>query len=159
MANTVTATQLFPAASTKSPMVLVHLTGLMDGSGDEAGVKKVDITTLLNAFGVQPNQLSIESVRWSIQQINYVLLQWDRTAAAITAMVLAQGSGFEDFTLEGFKIGGMGGAKDFLKLGGKQDPSAGNADAKGSILLTTNGSVANASYDITLLLRCGANPT
>lgn len=155
MADTVTTNTLFPASGASASTVVVHLTSISDGTG-ETNVKKVDIATIFNYFGVKPNQLAIEQVRWAIQGMTSVKLGWDRTAAQITAMVLA-GAGYDDFRGMVSKASGVGGTQDNIKLTGLQDPSAGNVDGKGSILLTTTGAVSGASYDITLWLRCGTN--
>lgn len=160
MADTVTTIQLWPPSASPanaSAVVVVHLTNVSDGTG-ETGVKKVDIAAILNYFGVKPNQLAIEQCRWAIQGMTSVKIGWDRTAAQNTAMLLS-GSGYEDFRGMVSKANGVGGAQDFVKLTGLQDPSAGNADGKGSILLTTTGAAANGTYDITLWLRCGTNQT
>ena len=158
MADAVTSITLYPPdLNLRVSVVVVHLTNISDGTGESA-VKKVDIATLQNYFGVKPNQLSIEQVRWAMQGITSVKLGWDRTAAQNTAMVLAS-AGYEDFRGMVGKASGAGGVQDFIKLAGLQDPSAGNADGKGSILLTTTGAAANGSYDITLWLRLGTNQT
>ena len=155
MADAVTVNRLFPPAGGQASTVIVRLTNLSDGTGETA-VKKVDITTVLNYFGVQPIGLRIEVMRWAVQGFSCVTLAWDRTAGANTAAILPA-SGYEDLTFP-VQPGGAGGAQDFFKLGGVADPSAGNADNKGSILLTTNGTNASGnSYDITLVLRCEPN--
>ncbi|HEX7828647.1 MAG TPA: hypothetical protein VF787_03290 [Thermoanaerobaculia bacterium] len=155
MADTVTTTQIFPPTGGKASTVVVHLTGNSDGTG-ESGIKKVDIATILNYFGIQPSGLRIEQVRWAIQGYSFIQLGWDRTAAQNVAMLLS-GSGYEDFRGMVSKASGVGGTQDNIKLGGKPDPSAGNADNKGSILLTSNGAISGATYDITLWLRCEPN--
>lgn len=156
MADTVTTIQLFPASNQAAGVAVVHLTNVSDGTG-ETNVKKVDIATLLNYFGVKPSGLRIEQARWCIQGMTSVKLGWDRTAAQITAMLLA-GSGYEDYRGQVSRAGD-GGAPDYTKLGGLADPSAGNADGKGSILLTTTGAASGGTYDITLWLRLEPNQT
>lgn len=154
MADAVTVNQFFPTVvGQASPNVVVHLTNVSDGTG-ESGIKKVDITTVANYFGVQPAQLRIEQAWWGIQGFTAVIIAWDRTAGANTALVLPAGVGADDF--RGVNPGPSGsgaGVTDFIKLGGIPDPSAGNADNKGSILLTTKGASATATYNITLWLR------
>lgn len=149
MSDSVTTSQLFPPVGNNSSVVVVHLTNKSDGTGESA-VKKVDITTLKNYSGSQPVGLRIAQCRWAIQSFTDVQLLWDRTAGSNLAMILST-SGYEDFRgiSEG---GGPGGVQDFVKLGGLPDPSEGNADNKGSILLTTDGAVNGGSYDITLWL-------
>lgn len=155
MPDTVTTAQLYPPASTQAAMVVVHWTGSSDGTG-ESGVKKLDITTLLNLLNKQPGGLRIEQIRWAIQGYTSILIAWDRTAGANTAMILA-GSGYEDFRGMVSKASGVGGVSDLIKLGGLPDPSAGNADNKGSLLLTSNGAVSGATYDITVWCRLEPN--
>ena len=155
MAAAVTTITLWPPSGVSASTVVVHLTNVSDGTG-ETNVKKVDIAALLNYFGVKPSGIRIEQARWAIQGMTSVKLGWDRTAAQITAMLLT-GSGYDDFRGMVAKASGSGGAQDMIKLGGIADPSAGNADGKGSILLTTAGAVSGATYDITLWLRLEAN--
>lgn len=155
MADAVTTSRLWPAnLDQKSAVFVYNFTNISDGTGETA-VKKVDIATLLNYFGVKPDGLRIEQMRWNIQGMTYVKLGWDRTAGQNTAQVLA-GSGYEDYRGQVSRAGD-GGAQDFTKLGGKADPSAGNADGKGSLLLTTVGQVSGGSYDLTVWLRAEPN--
>ncbi|HEY2851136.1 MAG TPA: hypothetical protein VGI97_14755 [Gemmatimonadaceae bacterium] len=149
MADTVTTITVFNGPTN----IVVHLTNVSDGTGESA-VKKVDIAALLNYYKVQPAGLRIEQVRWAMQGFQNVKLGWDRTAAQITAMLLA-GNGYDD--LRGQRAGGVDAVKGFTKITGLVDPSEGNADAKGSILLTTVGAVSGATYDITLWLRKADN--
>ena len=159
MADAVVTAQMFPAVGQAASTVIVHMSNISDGTGESA-VKKVDIATILNYFGVKPSGLRIEQVSYSIQGFKFVQLTWDRTAGANTAMVLGTGQDFRDFRgLRAGDSGSAGGAQDFTKIGGIADPSAGNADGKGSILLTTNTNAAGNSYDITLFLRCEPNQT
>jgi len=129
---------------------IVRLTNISDGTG-ETNVKKVDIAALLNANGVKPDGLRIEQIRWSIQGMTYVKIGWDRTAAQITAFVCPAGGGYDD--LRGLNKG----VQDFTRIKGDVDPSEGNADGKGSILLSTVGAISTGSYDITLWLGLADN--
>jgi len=126
----------------------VHMTNISDGTG-ESGVKKIDIATLLNYWKVQPNGLRLTSMRWAMQGFTSVKIAWDRTAGANTAATIS-GNGFDDW--RGFSID-----PNFTKLTGCIDPNEGNADNKGSILLTTNGAVNGATYDITLFCELAQN--
>lgn len=156
MADAVTVTRLWPAnLDQKSAVFVYNFTNISDGTG-ETNVKKVDIATLLNYFGVKPDGLRIEQMRWAIQGMTYVKLGWDRTAAQNTAQLLPAGSGYEDYRGQVSRAGD-GGAQDFTKLGGKADPSAANADAKGSLMLSTVGAVNGGTYDITVWLRAEPN--
>ncbi len=157
MADAVTVTRLWPANLDQPSSVFVYnFTNISDSTG-ESNVKKVDIATLLNYFGVKPNGLRIEQLRWAIQGMTYVKLGWDRTAGQNTAQVLAA-SGYEDYRGQVSRAGD-GGVQDLTKLGGKADPSQGNADAKGSLMLSTVGAVNGGSYDITVWLRAEPNQT
>lgn len=155
MADAVTVTRLSPESLTLNAAVFVYnFTNISDGTG-ESNVKKVDIATLLNFFGVKPNGLRIEQIRWAIQGMTYVKLGWDRTAGQNTAQVLT-GNGCEDYRGQ-VSRSGDGGVQDFIKLGGKADPSQGNADGKGSLMLSTVGAVNTGTYDITIWLRAEPN--
>lgn len=147
MANTIqTITVIDDAINT-----VVHLTGIFDGSGDETNVKKVDIAAILkNDFGIQPTDLKVEQVRWAVQGMSYVQLIWDRTATPKTAMLLCN-SGYDDFR------GLNRGTRNMQRLGGLVDPNAAAADGKGSILLSTIGSVTGGTYDITIWLAKNQN--
>jgi len=146
MADTVTVNTVIDNGT----HVVVHLTCISDGTG-ETGVKKVDIAAIAaNVNGKQPAGLRLEQIRWCMQGFAYLKLGWDRTAAQNTLMT-PNGSGYDDY--RGLKHG----VRDYAKLGGLVDPSEGNADNKGSILLTSVGAVAGATYDVTLWLAKANN--
>ena len=149
MPDSVTVNVLTPTMS-RQTVVGVHMTNVSDSTGESA-VKKIDIATLLNTAGVKPDGLRFTSCRWAMQGFTSVTLLWDRTAANITVARLS-GNGFDD--LRGFSI-----SPNFTKLTGDIDPSEGNADGKGSILLTSVGAVAGATYDITLWCELAQNET
>lgn len=132
---------------------VVRLTCISDGSGDEVNVKKVNIATVLkNRFGKQPASFNIEQIRWAMQGFTYVQLIFDRTVSPATAYVL-NNNGYDD---------GRGrdhGVVNMQKLAGTSDPNAAAGDGKGSILLTSAGDVAGATYDITLWLSKQQNQT
>lgn len=152
MADTVTSITLIDAPT----VIVVHFTNKSDGTGESA-VKKVDIAAInKNYFNVKPAGLRIEQARWAIQGFTDVQILWDRTAQSYQAMILT-GSGYEDFRGLVDKASGVGGVGDYAKIGGLADPSEGNADGKGSILITTDGATNGASYDITLWLRKAPN--
>jgi hypothetical protein len=111
---------------------VAHLTNISDGTGESA-VVKVDISTLKLANGLAPTKTAIAEVQWSIQGFSSVQILWDHTTDD-TALVLGQGNGY----------------MEFASLGNIPDPAS--AGGTGDILLTTNTSVAGASYDITLVL-------
>lgn len=116
----------------------VHLTNISDGTGESA-VVKVDISTLTAEDGAAPASLDILEARWNIQGFASVRILWG-TASAVVALALS-GNGFEDFR-GSFGNQAFGGLKDPRTATGERD-----------ILLTTNGAVSGATYDITLRLR------
>lgn len=119
----------------------IHLTNISDATGESA-VVKVDKSTLLASDGAEPASLDIVSARWSIHGFTSVRILWDHTTDD-TALVLA-GSGYDDFT--GFDV-------DATPKGLADPRSSGGT---GDILLTTDGSLAGATYDITLWLKKSA---
>jgi hypothetical protein len=128
MADTVTTKVI----STGPRYSVVHLTNISDGTG-ESLVTKVDISTLKLANGLAPTKTALVEVQWSIQGFSSVRLYWDHTTDD-TMAVLGQGNGYMEFGT----------------LGQLADPAS--AGGTGDILLTTATSVADASYDITLVL-------
>lgn len=120
---------------------VVHLVNYSDGTGESA-VVKVDKSTLLATDGAEPAALEIEAVRWNVQGFTSVRILWDHTTDDL-ALALS-GSGQEVFKMAdndpGYKA--PFGLKDPRSTGGT-----------GDILLTTAGTTAGNSYDITLWLR------
>ena len=118
---------------------VIHLTNISDGTG-EAAVIKVDKSTLLDANAAEPAALDIISCRWSIQGFASVRILWDHTTDDL-ALALA-GSGYDEF----------GDAKIGVNvIAGRALPDPRSAGGAGDILLTTNGAVSGATYDITLV--------
>lgn len=110
---------------------VVVLTGISDNTGETA-VVKVDKSTLVNAAGVEPSTLSIQSAVWTIQGIGYVKLAFDHTTDD-TALVLSGN-----------------GKLCFSKAGGLTDPRS--AGGTGDLLLTSVGATAGGSYTVLLHL-------
>lgn len=111
---------------------MVRLTNASDGTGESA-VVKVDRSGLTNVKGVEPKGLTVEWIEYQVNGFNYVKLDWDATTDDEIAVLKGNGT------------------KNYCKGGGLRDPrSAGNV---GDILLTTSGTTAGNSYDITMLLR------
>lgn len=110
----------------------VHLTNICDGTGESA-VVKVDRSTLLTSAGAEPNRLVIRSCRWAVQGFTSVRILWD--AATDDVAMLLTNNGYDNFT----------------SVGGLRDPRS--TTNVGDILLTTNGNVSGATYDITLVLE------
>jgi len=125
--------------------LVVKLTGVSDGTG-EANVKKVDITTVIvNEYGKQPSGFNLEQLRWAIQGYTNINLIFDRTATPATVAVLCA-SGYDDYR------GLQRGTRNMQRLAGLADPNMAAGDGKGSLLLTSVGAVAGATYDITVWL-------
>lgn len=135
MADAVTTITL----SNSPERIGVHLTSISDGTGESA-VIKVDKSTLTSTLGTEPASLDIEDIRWAIQGMTSVRLLWDHTTDDV-AMCLT-GSGYDQF------IAGAGG--DYPPKGLADPRSSGGT---GDLLLTTNGAVSGATYDITIWLR------
>jgi hypothetical protein len=129
MADTVDVRPLFVGTR----RVAYRFTNVSDGTG-EAAVTKVDISTLVGPDGrAAPTRTVIEQIEWSIQGFTSVRLFWDHTTDDEIAVL--SGAGF----------------KDFREVGGMVDPAS--AGDTGDIKLTTAGAAANATYDITLVMR------
>ena len=136
MADAVTTQTIF---DTKT-RIKVHWTNISDGTG-ELAVKKLDISTLSASDGAAPASLDIESVRWNIQGMTSVRILWDHTTDDVAVVLF--GSGYDDFRNDD--------QADDSTIPALRDPRSSGGD--GSILLTTNGQVSGASYDITVTLR------
>ena len=108
----------------------VRLTNVSDGTGESA-VIKVDKSTLLNAVGLEPGALNLESVQWSIQGFTSVRLFWDHTTDD-EMEVLGTGNGY----------------RSYADQGSLNDPKS--AGGTGDVLLTTANNVSGATYDIQL---------
>ncbi len=129
MVDTVDVRPLFIGAQ----RVAYRLTNISDGTGESA-VVKVDISTLIGPDNIAaPTRTVVEQIEWSIQGFSSIRLFWDHTTDDEIA-VLA-GAGF----------------KDYRSVGGLCDP--GSSGGTGDVLLTTAGNAANATYDITIVLR------
>lgn len=111
-----------------------HLTCISDGTG-ETTVTKVDATALRNTNGKAPGSLALTDISFNVEGFSYVVLLWSRTAGNEEMMVL-KGRG----------------SISYEKLGGLQDPNR-TASGTGSILLTSVGAVAGATYQIDLKFK------
>jgi hypothetical protein len=103
---------------------------LSDGTGESA-VKKIDISTLVNASGVAPTAVKI----WRVD--------FDVSGMAVKVL-------FDHTTDDQVLV--LGGDKcfDFRKSGGLRDPES--AGGTGDILFTTAGHTANDSYTIDMTI-------
>lgn len=113
--------------------IVCRFTNISDGTG-ETGVVKIDKSTLVGLFGVEPAKLNIEYIQWSIQGFSYVSILWDHTTDD-EAAVLAAGNGFRDFREAGVLV----------------DP--GSAGGTGDILFTTGSPAPGATYDIEISVK------
>lgn len=143
MADAVTTIVLQDVAG--SPYYVGHFTSISDGTGETAVAKvvKATINTAPPAPGAASAaaaSLDIAAVRWNIQGFASVRLLWDHTTDDV-GLVLS-GNGYENFEARNDESGHPACLKDPRSAGGT-----------GDIVLTSNGAVAGASYDITLWVR------
>jgi hypothetical protein len=115
---------------------IARFTNVSDATG-EAAVIKVDKSTLVASNGEEPRRLIVDAIKWSIQGFASVRLFFDHTTDDELAVL--SGNGERSYW-------GEGGLKDPLSAGGA-----------GDIVLTTNGAVTGATYDI--VLNCRLAPT
>lgn len=151
MANAVTVRTLVDTPY----LTVVHCTNISDGSGEETNAIKADKSALVFCPGIvtagvmaaplEAVALDIGAVRWNIQGFSSVQLKWDHTTDDV-ALVLS-GGGYDDFI-------GPGGERGPFLMPTLTDPRS--AGGTGDILLTTVGSSATSTYDITLWLRKAA---
>ena len=111
---------------------VVHITNESDGTG-EAAVSKIDISTLTGPDGSAPTKTSVMEIEYAVSGFNYIVLAWDHTANDTIAVLKGQG------------------ILDFEADGGLVDPAS--AGGTGDIVLTTDGAINNASYDIRIKIR------
>lgn len=123
--------------------IVIHVAGIQDAvAADEADIVLIDKSTLVDRTGAEPDALDLEWVRWCMQGVNSIRLEWDRTSD--TLMLALSGNGFDDFM-------GAPDIRGFNNAGGLKDPR--EAGATGDILLSTQGGAANGTYDLTLWFR------
>lgn len=114
----------------------VRLTNESDGTGESA-VKKIDKSTLTDLHGREPRAIDFMSIEYQVNGFNYVTLRWDH--ATDDEIAVLKGNGF--FT--------------WKEAGGLRDPTLN--DSTGDVLLTTDGAVDGASYNITIEARLRPN--
>lgn len=128
--------------------IVVHLTGVSDGTGESAVVKVDKDTIGVSTAGIEPVALDIERVEYTVTTFVKVSILWDHASDSL-ALVLA-GSGRFDFTGLPYGYGAGSILRDAHRTAGLQDPKT--ADSTGDILLTS-GATANGTYAITLWLH------
>ena len=111
----------------------VRIQNRSDGTG-ESGVVKVDKSTLTGPIvGTEPGRLALEEIRWAVQGFVSVRLDWDHTTD--DELITLSGNGYESFRETGKVV----------------DPNS--TGGTGDVLLTTNGAVSGATYDITMTFK------
>ena len=129
MTDTVNTITTFSTASKRHKL---QITNESDGTG-ESTVNKLDISGLLLPDGVSvPSAVSLLTCQFQVNGFNYVTLLWDH--ATDDEMIVLSGNGYFDYE------------DDALV-----DPKS--AGGTGDILLTTDGAVDGASYNIVLEFR------
>ena len=136
MADTVNTNVLFDGSRKR----IIQLTNESDGTGESA-VVKVDVSAITigplggnqRGSNIAPVKLAVEEIEWQVSGFNYVVLEFDATANDEIAVL--KGSGY----------------KNYRPSGGIVDPQS--TGFTGDIVLTTDGAIDGASYDITLVLR------
>lgn len=131
MADTVDTLTIRNAVRLNGKLV-VRLTNESDGTG-ESGVTKVDISTFTTPAGSAATYSVVERIDYQVNGFNYVTLRWDHTTDDEIAVLAGNG------------------VLDLTRQGGRVDPKS--TGGTGDILLTTDGAVDGASYDITLYLK------
>jgi len=115
---------------------VLHLTNIYVDTGESA-VVKADISALTFDGGRVPTYTTIDMIDYNIQGYTSVRLYWDHTTDDEIA-ILPAGNGTIDFNA----------------VGGKTDPRT--TGGTGDIVVTTTGTTAGNTYDITIYFRCKA---
>lgn len=110
---------------------VVHLTNESDGTGESA-VIKVNLSELVSHGGAAAYS-TVDQIEYDVQGFNYVVLEWDHPTNEKIAVL--SGSGFINWREDG----------------GKTDPQ--DSRDTGDIVLTTDGDIDGASYNITIWVR------
>lgn len=103
-----------------------------DGTGESA-VVKLDISTLRGLTGAECIYTVVEEIKWDVQGFSSVRLWWDHTTDDEIAVMSGTG------------------IVSYADVGGLKDPRS--AGGTGDILLSTTGTTAGSSYDITIIVR------
>ena len=108
---------------------VIHITNEGDGTG-ESNVIKVNLSEFVLENGSAPTSSRIMTITYSVGSYNYVVLRWDHSTDDEIAVLSGNGK------------------LDFTSWKGKGDP--GSSGGTGDILLSTDGNVDGAHYDILL---------
>lgn len=135
MADVVSTKVLHGSTTYPEYKYVVQLTNVSDGTG-EAGVVKIDKSTLLGPNGLEPARITIEKIVFQCEGM-VATLAWDHTAD-VTIAVLA----------------GSEGKLDYSHVGGNRDTGSGGT---GDVILTTSGANSGDSYNIILYCRLEDN--
>jgi hypothetical protein len=130
MADTVRTNVIFSGGRRHA----IHLEAISDGTGESA-VTKVDLSGLKMFDGSIPKSVALTELSYNVEGYTDVILYWQRDPVNIEMAVL-KGHG----------------AISFAFYGGLQDPSR-DGTGTGNILLTSNGAVSGATYQIDLELK------
>ncbi len=115
----------------------IHIQNKADGTGEESGVNKLNISDLVGPNGAAPTAVTLVAVEYDIQGFSSVQLFWDHNTDD-EMVTLGKGQNL----------------KDWSALGGLKDPRT--TGGTGDVLLTTVGDSATSTYDITLVFRLEA---
>lgn len=112
---------------------IIRITNESDGTG-ESGVIKVNKSSLSDTRGNEPIAVDIEKIFGHVSGFNYITLDWDH--ATDDEIGVFKGNIYEDYCRD---------------TGLLRDPTIN--DSTGDILLSTDGAVDGASYNLTLVCR------
>lgn len=110
----------------------IQITNESDGTGESA-VVKIDKSTLTTRDGVEPKALDLLWIDFQVNGFNYIVLEWDHTTNDEISVLAGNGH------------------RDYKISGGIRDPIS--AGATGDVVLTTDGPINGASYDIEMMFK------
>lgn len=128
MADTVTTTQVYSGPRRK----VTQITNRSDGTG-ETNVVKIDISAFTNSNGRTADHMAIDYIEYAVWGFNFVTLAFDHTTDDVLAVL--SGNGYLDYAY----------------MGGFIDPQS--SGGTGDLVLSTDGAVTDAGYNIVLHWR------
>ena len=131
MVDTVNSNVLF----SDSRRYHIQITNESDGTGESA-VAKINKSALSDVNGIEPKALDLIWVNYQVNGFNYIVLEWDHT------------TNDEILVLSG------NGERDFKSSHSLKDPIS--AGSTGDVVLTTDGAIDGASYDIEMMFKLRA---